>query len=225
MSSNRRLAILWNALIGATGSRDADGLDQFVGALEGLPVAGEVAAQRDLALALAGRQHQRRRPAPAAPAGCRRSASRCPGCRRRSRRCGSAGTRTAGTSRPAAAPARPARAPPPTGSARRRCRCCRRRPRTAAVPSSRSMPMVRAARACRMFSSTPQSVEPASTRAVGFSASRSSASARSAGRANAPWSLVTLVAAGAGAGRACRANSGSDSAGGPSAYAASRIGR
>ncbi len=75
------------------------------------------------------------------------------------------------------------------------------------------MPMVSAARACRMFNSTPQSVEPASTRAAGFSASRSSASARSAGRANSPWSLLILVRAGAGAGLPNRANSGSDSAG------------
>jgi len=38
--------------------RDADRGDQFVGAFEGLPVAGEVAAERNLPLTGAGGEHQ-----------------------------------------------------------------------------------------------------------------------------------------------------------------------
>ena len=46
----------------------------------------------------------------------------------------------------------------------------------------RSMPMVSAALACLMFSSTPQSVDPATSWASGSAASSSRASARLAGR-------------------------------------------
>jgi hypothetical protein len=46
----------------------------------------------------------------------------------------------------------------------------------------RSMPTVRSARLCRMFSSTPQSVDPATSRASGSAASSPTASARLAGR-------------------------------------------
>ena len=108
MSSNRRLAILWKAVIGATGVGIRTVLISSPGPLDGLPVAGEVVGQR----APRARRHSRPGPAsspgPAAPAGCRRSASRCRGCRRASRRCGSAGRRTAGTARPAAGRCRPA---------------------------------------------------------------------------------------------------------------------
>ena len=193
MSSNRRLAILWNAVTGATGSGIRIVLISSSGRLTRLPVAGEVVGQRHLALAVASRPAPARRPAPAAPAGCRRSASRCRGCRRGWRRCGSAGTRTAGTARPAAAPGRPGRARSRTGSAPRRCRCWSAPTSSARSSASRSMPMVSAARACRMFSSTPQSVDPATSRASGCSASRSSASARSAGRTKSPWPLVIRV--------------------------------
>ena len=48
--------------------------------------------------------------------------------------------------------------------------------------SIRSMPIVSAVLACLMFSSTPQSVDPATSRAPGSAASRPSASARLAGR-------------------------------------------
>ena len=44
------------------------------------------------------------------------------------------------------------------------------------------MPMVSAALACLMFSSTPQSVDPATTRASGQAASSSRAARRLAGR-------------------------------------------
>ena len=92
------------------------------------------------------------------------------------------------------------------------------RPRSS---GSRSTATTYDARRPRRLASTPQSVEPATTVASGCSASRASASARSAGRAN----PATRVAATAGAGPACRSASGSVGAGAPSAQAASLIGR
>ena len=76
-----------------------------------------------------------------------------------------------------------------------------------------------------MFSSTPQSVEPATSRASGRSASSSSACARVCGRTKSPSALRTWVGGAAGAGRLERGSSGSAPSGSPRAYAASRIGR
>ncbi len=89
----------------------------------------------------------------------------------------------------------------------------------------RSIPMLSAVRACRMFTSTPQSVDPATSSASGCSASISRASPSEFGRTKAPCALVIDVAAGAGAGADNRSNSGSPASGSPRVYAASRIGR
>ena len=203
MSSNRRLAILWKARDRGQRQRDPDRLDQLVRPLDGLPVAGEVVGQRDLALARRARRGPATRPAPAAPGGVSpigepvpRLPPRVAPLRiSRDANCGnssaSSGTRPASprsiSDRVSAAPMSILSVADVAGRAARsagRCRC------------------VSAARACRMLSSTPQSVEPATSLASGCSASRSSASARSAGRTKSPWLLGDVGRrTGAGAGR------------------------
>ena len=102
MSSKRRLAILWNAVSPASGTRDPDLLDQLAGGADALPVAGVVVGQRHHPLAGRRDQHQlcvqgeqRRWRVADRRAGAEVSA-------RAWRRCGSAATRTAGASPPAA---------------------------------------------------------------------------------------------------------------------------
>ena len=72
-------------------------------------------------------------------------------------------------------------------------------------------------RECRMFSSTPQSVDPASSRASGYSANRVTASARSVGRRYVGPAGGDHGRGRAGAGWERRCASASDSGGAPSA--------
>ena len=159
MSSNRRLAILWNAASPASGSGIRTARISSPGRRTVCAVAGEVVGQRHLALAVAARPARRRPRARAARAAGRRSASRCRGCRRWWRRCGSAATRTAGTPRRAAAPRRRARRSTSRQGERGADQDRRRRRRASSRSSgSRSIATAYAARAPRRLTSTPQSV-------------------------------------------------------------------
>ena len=77
----------------------------------------------------------------------------------------------------------------------------------------------------RMLTSTPQSVDPATSTAAGFSASRVTASSSVAGRTNRPSGRSRSVGTASGAGRSRRRATASSCSGEPSEYAASRIGR
>ena len=181
----------------AAGTHDLG--DQLAGRADRLAVAGEVLGQRHRPRRRRSTPGRRSPPGRAARAARRRSASRCRGCRRGWRRCGSAARRTAGTARPAggAGPSRrrsislsvraaPIRiSSPPTDQ-----------PRSS---SSRSTATTRPARAPLRFTSTPQSVLPATTVASGSSARILSACWRSVGRTNCASASCSRVGTAAGA--------------------------
>ena len=81
--------------------------------------------------------------------------------------------------------------------------------------SRRSMPMTSGVRAPRRLTSTPQSVDPATSTASGCRPTRSRASARSAGRTYEPATPSTRVAAGSGAAACIRVATGSSGDGPP----------
>ena len=212
MSSNRRLAILWNAVSGASGNGTRTALISSPASrtLRRYPVKywsngttrspfGPTSTTDARSASSAGGASPIGEPVPRLPpivaplrisrdANCGHSAS-------------SSGTRPSSSR---SASDRVSAAPISTWSSV-----------TANVRSSvsRSTVMTNGARTPRMLTSTPQSVQPATTIASGCSASSASASARSVGRAN----RLTRVGGAAGAGAATRPASASSAGGLPKA--------